>query len=109
MATRAKPAILQSSLQFVTVGTVTQLIARDILANTDVTLATIDNRYFDEKWFSDDWKRTSKILGFNLIGTPAHSKSKKPPMHRREPAREIAGAIVSLAIVLILKLWGVIK
>lgn len=109
MATRTKPAILQSSLQFVTVGTVTQLIGRDILANTDVTLATIDNRYFDEKWFSDDWRATSKILGFTLIGAPSHSKSKTPPMHRREPMREIAGAIVSLAIVLILKLFGVFK
>lgn len=107
MATRTKPAILQSSLQFVTVGTITQLIGRDILGNADVTLATIDNRAFDEKWFSDDWRATAKILGFTLIGAPAHSK--KPPMHRREPMREILGALVSLAIVLALKIIGVIK
>jgi len=107
MATRTKPAILQSSLQFVTVGTITQLIGRDILADKDVCLATIDNRAFDPTWFSADWQKTAKLLNFNLIGSPARSKT--PPMHRREPTRELLGALVSMAILLILKIIGAIK
>lgn len=108
-----RAVILESSLQFITVGTVTQLIGRDVLSNQDEILATFDNGApFNPARLAADWQVTARLLGFTLIPTAQHSmpQSTKDEVKGWLAFFNVASALIGFAaLILYMILKGLTK
>ena len=108
-----RAVILESSLQFVKIGNVTQLIGRDVITNQDTILAIFDNVPFDPARLASNWPLTARLLGFNLI--PSAPQSNGAPDHG-EAFVILASVFYSigligtfLALLLYMALRGIVK